>query len=162
MCAHYNIARSPGITMPRPIYAFLILLALAGSARAEPAAFDLEQYQGKVVYLDFWASWCKPCRQSFPWMDAMQKKYATQGLVVVAVDVDEVPAEGEAFLKLLPAGFTVVHDPKGELAARYQLIGMPSSFLIGRDGKVIEAHKGFYEDSPAKYEAGIQAALAAP
>lgn len=148
--------------MLRPAYAFLVLLTLAGAARAEEPALDLTQYHGKVVYLDFWASWCKPCRQSFPWMDAMQKKYATQGLVVVAVDVDEVPADGEAFLKQLPAGFSIVHDPAGKLAEQYGVYGMPSSFIVGRDGQVVKKHQGFFEASPAAYEAEIRELLGKP
>jgi len=137
----------------------LIALLAASAARADAPALDLAQYQGKVVYLDFWASWCKPCRQSFPWMDAMQKKYGADGLVIVAVDEDEQPADGQKFLSEERPGFTVVSDPKGVLAERYALMGMPSSFLIGRDGQVLQKHAGFYLDSPAGFEAEIRAAL---
>lgn len=138
----------------------LMALCLAGWAFAAAAAdLDLSQYRGKLVYLDFWASWCKPCRQSFPWMDAMQQKYAADGLVIVAVNLDEQHADAEKFLKQIPVAFTVVYDPEGKLAAQYQLIGMPSSFLIDRDGQVLVKHAGFYDDSPARYEAEIRAAL---
>jgi cytochrome c biogenesis protein CcmG/thiol:disulfide interchange protein DsbE len=137
----------------------LIALLAATAARADAPAFDLAQYQGKIIYLDFWASWCKPCRQSFPWMDAMQKKYGAEGLVIVAVDEDEQPADGQKFLAEQRPGFSIVGDPKGELAERYALLGMPSSFLIGRDGQVLKKHAGFYQDSPAGFEAEIRAAL---
>lgn len=137
---------------------FAALFAVT-AARADAPAFDLAQYQGKVLYLDFWASWCKPCRQSFPWMDAMQKKYAADGLVIVAVDEDEQPAEAQKFLTEERPGFSILPDPKGALAQRYALIGMPSSFLIGRDGQVIHKHQGFFQDSPAALEAEIRAAL---
>lgn len=120
---------------------------------------DLARYQGKVVYLDFWASWCKPCRQSFPWMDAMQKKYAADGLVIVAVDEDEEAEDAQKFLAARSVSFDVLPDPKGEVAERYDLIGMPSSFIIGRDGQVLKKHQGFFEDSPAAFEAEIRAAL---
>lgn len=123
---------------------------------------DLAQYKGKVIYLDFWASWCKPCRQSFPWMNAMEKKYSADGLVIVAVDLDEQRADADKFLKALPADFDIVYDSQGMLAEQYQLIGMPSSFLIGRDGTVIGRHQGFFEDSPAKFEAEIRTALGEP
>lgn len=136
-----------------------VALFTATAAHADAAVFDVAQYKGKIVYLDFWASWCKPCRQSFPWMDAMQKKYGAEGLVVLAVDEDEQPADGRKFLAQEQPGFTIIPDPNGELAERYELIGMPSSFLIGRDGQVLQKHAGFYADSPAPYEAEIRAAL---
>ena len=137
--------------------AFLVGGALPVHA-ADPQ-LDLTQYRGKVVYLDFWASWCKPCRQSFPWMNAMQQKYSADGLVIVAVNVDEQRADADEFLKEVPASFTVVYDTGGKLAEQYGLMGMPSSFLIGKDGTVIRKHEGFFEDSPAKYEAEIRATL---
>ena len=142
----------------RRILAVCLMLWLL-PAYADAPALDLTQYQGKLVYLDFWASWCKPCRQSFPWMDAMQKKYAADGLVIVAVDEDEQPADGQKFLAEEPVGFSIVSDPKGMLAERYGLIGMPSSFLFGRDGQALQKHAGFYSDSPARFEAEIRAAL---
>jgi thiol-disulfide isomerase/thioredoxin len=149
--------------MLRSVRLLLLSLVLAGpAARAEPPVLDLTQYQGKVVYLDFWASWCKPCRRSFPWMDAMQKKYAADGLVVVAVDVDEDQADAERFLKQVPAGFTIVKDPQGGLAEQFGVYGMPSSFIIGRDGQVAKKHQGFFEDSPAAYEAELREALGKP
>jgi thiol-disulfide isomerase/thioredoxin len=129
------------------------------AATAAAPVLDLSQYQGKVVYLDFWASWCKPCRQSFPWMGAMQQKYAADGLVIVAVNLDEQHVDAERFLSQTPAAFTVLYDPTGELAAQYRLIAMPSSYIIGRDGQVLVKHAGFYDDSPAKYEAEIRSAL---
>ena len=143
----------------------LAILAMAGltlytsSTSAADPQLDLAQYRGKVVYLDFWASWCKPCRQSFPWMNAMQQKYSAEGLVIVAVNVDERRADADQFLKAVPASFTIVYDTEGRLAEAYNLIGMPSSFLIGKDGTVIQKHEGFFEDSPAHYEAEIRAAL---
>lgn len=142
------------------LYLFMLIALLAATAaRAEAPALDLSQYQGKVVYLDFWASWCKPCRQSFPWMDAMQKKYGADGLVILAVDEDEQPADGKKFVAEQPAGFAIVGDPQGALAERYGLIGMPSSFIIGRDGQMLKKHQGFFQDSPAAFEAEIRAAL---
>ena len=149
---------------------YLKLLALSaaflvGSVSPVHAAtpmFDLSQYRGKVVYLDFWASWCKPCRQSFSWMNAMQQKYSADGLVIVAVNVDEQRSDADEFLREMPASFAIVYDPEGKLAEQYALIGMPSSFLIGKDGTVIQKHEGFFTDSPAKYEAEIREALGKP
>ena len=138
----------------------LMLLASAPAAvTAADPAFDLAQYRGKVVYLDFWASWCKPCRHSFPWMNAMQQKYGADGLVIVAVNLDEQHADAEKFLKETPADFTVIYDPEGKLAEQYGIYGMPSSFVIGRDGQVLQKHQGFFDDSPAKYETELRADL---
>jgi len=142
--------------------ALLLLAAMPLHAQAGDPALDLAQYHGKVVYLDFWASWCGPCRRSFPWMNAMQQKYASQGLVVVSVNVDEKRADADAFLKSNAAEFPVIFDTEGKLAEQYQLIGMPSSFIIGRDGKVLKAHQGFLDDSPARYEAELRSALGVP
>lgn len=146
---------------------YLNLLALSaaflvGGAMTVHAAdpqLDLTQYRGKVVYLDFWASWCKPCRQSFPWMNAMQQKYSADGFVIVAVNVDERRADADQFLQEIPAVFSIVYDAEGKLAEAYNLMGMPSSFIIGKDGTIIQKHEGFFADSPVKYEAEIRAAL---
>ena len=150
----------------RNIIAVLLIgfasLAADASADTPGPALDLAQYKGKVVYLDFWASWCGPCRKSFPWMNAMERKYAAQGLVVVSVNVDEKRADADAFLKAVPADFPVIFDTQGTLAAQYQLIGMPSSFIIGRDGKLLKSHQGFLDDSPVRYEAELRTALGVP
>lgn len=114
---------------------------------------------GKIVYLDFWASWCAPCRQSFPWMNAMQEKYKAQGFEVIGVNLDAQTADAEKFLDKLPARFTVAYDPKGASAKAYGVKGMPTSLLIGRDGKVIHQHIGFNDEGRDKLEKMIQAAV---
>lgn len=144
----------------------VFLAALLGAVTsaawaADPASpfLDLSKYHGKVVYLDFWASWCKPCRHSFPWMNAMEQKYGADGLVIVAVNLDEQRADAERFLHDVPAGFPIVYDPQGMLAKQYSLIGMPSSLLIGRNGVVVKRHEGFFDSSPAEYETELRALL---
>lgn len=140
-----------------------LLLALAGGSAAaheDLAAFDLAQFKGKVVYLDFWASWCAPCRRSFPWLDGLQRKHGAEGFVVVAVNVDTDRALASGFLREVPVGFKVAYDPKGELAAQWKLLGMPSSFLIDRSGKVRSSHQGFRKGDEAKREAEIAQLLA--
>lgn len=123
----------------------LILIGLCGAAASARAteALDLASLRGKVVYLDFWASWCKPCRESFPWMNSVHSGYAKQGVVVVAVNVDQERALADAFLQAYPAQFQVVYDPEGHLAEQYRVTGMPSSFLIDRTGTVRFRHVGF-------------------
>ena len=104
---------------------------------------DLEQYRGRVVVVDFWASWCTPCRQSFPWLNELQAKYGPQGLVIVGVNVDRNRDDATRFLDEVPANFPIVYDTAGALASRYDVPGMPSSYVFGPDGGVIAKHIGF-------------------
>jgi len=121
---------------------------------------SLQSLRGKVVYLDFWASWCAPCRQSFPWMQEMQSRYGERGLVVVAVNVDREHAEASRFLTETPVTFVIGYDPEGNAARTMQIKGMPSSFLIGRDGSIVSRHIGFRESDRKPRETEIQALLA--
>jgi cytochrome c biogenesis protein CcmG/thiol:disulfide interchange protein DsbE len=115
----------------------------------------LAQFKDKVVLLDFWASWCGPCRQSFPWMNAMQKKYQAQGFEIIAINVDKERQLADEFLKKLPANFTIAFDPEGIVATKYQLGGMPISFIIDRNGIIRKQHLGFHKKNVSKYEASI-------
>ncbi len=121
----------------------------------------LSELRGKVVYVDFWASWCGPCKQSFPWMNEMQKKYATQGLQVLAINLDAKRADADSFLAQNPALFALAFDPKGESARRVGVTAMPTSVLVGADGKVVYLHRGFSNDDRAALESRIAAALKA-
>jgi cytochrome c biogenesis protein CcmG/thiol:disulfide interchange protein DsbE len=117
--------------------------------------------QGSVVYLDFWASWCGPCRHSFPWMNEMQAKYGSRGFKVLAINLDQKTADAEAFLKQNPANFTVALDPKSEAPTKFQVKGMPTSYLIAADGKVTKVHAGFRPEDQKELEAAIEQALKA-
>lgn len=120
---------------------------------------SLASLRGKVVYLDFWASWCGPCRQSFPWMNELQSRFGAKGLQVVGVNVDARSTDAEKFLAETPARFSVAYDPAGDTPRHYGIKGMPSSLLIGPDGKVLWTHAGFRADERADLEARIQDAL---
>lgn len=133
-----------------------LLVAPFASRPLHAGELDLSAYSGKLVYLDFWASWCAPCRRSFPWMNDMIARYGDRNFVVVSVNVDAERELADAFLRETPATFPVVYDPDGRIAERWQLMGMPSSYLIGPDGKVISRHVGFRSDSSEKYEAEIR------
>jgi peroxiredoxin len=102
-----------------------------------------EALKGKVVLVDFWASWCGPCGESFPAMDQLQKEFAGQGLVIIAVNVDEKKSDMEDFLKDHKVSFTVVRDAAQKLVEKAGISTMPGSFLIDRDGKVAFVHTGF-------------------
>jgi cytochrome c biogenesis protein CcmG, thiol:disulfide interchange protein DsbE len=124
-------------------------------------AVSLAGLKGKVVYVDFWASWCGPCKQTFPFMNELQSKYRAQGLEIVAINLDAKRADADKFLTDVPAQFTLAFDAKGESARRFEVKSMPSSYLIGRDGKVVAAHKGFKDEERADLESRITQALAA-
>lgn len=119
----------------------------------------LSDYKGKAVYLDFWASWCGPCKQSFPWMNEMHTKYAAQGFAVVGVNVDAKQTDATSFLEQTPAKFDVVFDPKGTSPRAYGVKGMPSSVLISPDGKVLAVHAGFKDEERGALEEKIKSAL---
>ncbi len=122
-------------------------------------AVNLDQYRGKLVYLDFWASWCGPCKQSFPWMNEMQAKYGKQGLQVIGINLDMKSEDGRRFLSTTPASFIVAFDPNGDTPRKYQVKGMPTSVLIGRDGKIISEHMGFNNKDRGDLERIITSAL---
>lgn len=122
---------------------------------------NLADYRGKVVYLDFWASWCGPCKQSFPWMNEMQTRYGDQGLRVVAINVDQKAGDARAFLAQNPARFEVAFDSTGVTPKNYAIKGMPTSVLIGADGKVISVHGGFRNEQRTELENHIKTALLA-
>jgi len=119
----------------------------------------IASHKGKIVYLDFWASWCGPCRKSFPWLNKMQEKYQQQGLVIISVNVDNDRALANEFLTKVPAQFNVFYDPKGKVARKFKLKGMPSSYIIDRSGKLASNHVGFSASKKMKYEQEIVALL---
>ena len=128
--------------------------------RGIDSTVNLGNYRGRVVYLDFWASWCTPCRKSFPWMNAMQKQYGKYGFEVVAINLDENRELANQFLQQTPANFTVAFDPSGKTAESYSVDVMPSSFLIDRKGELVAIHKGFRQVDSAALEKEIRQLLA--
>lgn len=137
----------------------LLIIGLAAAPASASEPLDLARYRGKVVILDFWASWCAPCRRSFPWLNEIQARYADDGLVVVGVNVDADRAAAERFLREVPAQFEIIYDPTGALAAQYELLGMPSSFIFGPRGELLSSHVGFKNAARAEREAEIVALL---
>ena len=125
------------------------------------SAAKLSEIKGKLVYVDFWASWCGPCKQSFPWMNEMQRKYGERGLRIVAINVDAKRADADRFLAANAADFLLAFDGKGESAKRLAVKAMPTSVLVGADGKVLYVHRGFRLEERAELEARLAAVLAA-
>jgi thiol-disulfide isomerase/thioredoxin len=135
----------------------LLLLLVVPAPATAPV--DIDAYEGKVVLLDFWASWCGPCAESFPWMNEMLDRHGADGLVVVAVNLDEDPADAERFLQGRDHGFRHVSDPEGKLAEAYGVSVMPSSVLFDREGRPAFFHEGFHAEQTAEYEQHIVALL---
>ena len=126
---------------------------------ADGRPVTLSGLKGRVVYLDVWASWCAPCRLSFPFMNAMHEKYGPAGLVIVGVNVDKKRADAEKFLARTPARFTIVYDEPGVTPSAYAVKKMPTSLLIDGSGKIVATHAGFTNESRDEVEARIRAAL---
>jgi YD repeat-containing protein len=138
----------------------LALVLCSSSQGSEPVDLNLEQFRGNVVVVDFWASWCQPCRRSIPWLNEMRARYGKQGLVVIGVNVDAKQSDAARFLREVPAEFDIVYDPSGQLAERYHVPGMPASFVYDRSGHLAEQHLGFRDADRAPYETTLQKLLA--
>jgi len=124
------------------------------------AAVDLADYRGQVVYLDFWASWCAPCRESFPFMNDLDREFRDQGLRIIAVSVDKSADDARRFLARYPPQFAIALDAAGACPAAYDLQGMPSSYLIDRTGRFRAVHAGFRSGDKAELRRQVMEALA--
>ena len=157
----------------RPFLSALIVagaLSVAPGVRAEdpaaapeprPAAeFAVADYAGQVVVVDFWASWCAPCRQALPWLNAMQAKYGEQGLQIVMINLDREAKAAAAMEGKIAPGIARFRDPQGELAEVWELQGMPSTYVYDRAGKQVASHVGFLKSDAEGREAELAALLA--
>lgn len=147
------------------IYSLFPPVTLAQKASAFDLSSDqgnitLSHFKGRVVYLDFWASWCKPCRKSFSFMNELHTRYNSQGLVVIAINLDEEKKNAAIFLKKYPANFKIAYDITGETARNYGLTVMPSSWVIDKKGNIIGHNIGFKESDRDAIEATIRQAMA--
>jgi thiol-disulfide isomerase/thioredoxin len=105
--------------------------------------YDLQQFKGKVVYVDFWASWCGSCAKSFPYLNALHTAHKDNGLQVIGINVDENVDDAKAFIVSHPAQFTVAADASKQCATGFAVEAMPSTFLIDKKGMIRYAHLGF-------------------
>lgn len=121
---------------------------------------SLAELRGKVVYLDFWASWCGPCRVSFPQLEQLRSELSSRGFEVLAVNVDELEADALQFLEDIPVSYPVVRDASGDSPARFGILGMPTGFLIDREGMVRAVHQGYRKSDGEKLRADILQLLA--
>jgi len=125
------------------------------SVATDDGMFLSTEYKGKVIYLDFWASWCGPCRESFPWMNEMRAKYGEDGLHVIAVSLDQDKDLARQFAAEFNAEFMIGFDLDGSVANQFGVRGLPSSVIIGRDGKLVESHTGFNQIQAVEFEESL-------
>ena len=130
--------------------------SLASRAGGEVSLADLK---GQVVMINFWASWCGPCRQEFPALDQIYAKYKPMGFTLVAINVESEKADAEKFLSATPASFPILFDPDNTVSGRYGVSAMPTTVLVDRQGRVRWQHRAYKPGDEAKYIEQIRAAL---
>lgn len=122
--------------------------------------FNLAKYRGKVLYVDFWASWCTPCIKSFPLLNRFNEEFKSQGLQIVGVNLDESPEDAKEFLAKTPAQFMLANDSDQQCAKAFNVRAMPSSYLIDRNGVIRGAYLGFHDDQIDKFRSLLRQLLA--
>ncbi|MCU7811983.1 MAG: TlpA family protein disulfide reductase [Candidatus Thiodiazotropha sp. (ex Notomyrtea botanica)] len=116
----------------------------------------LSELRGQVVMINFWASWCGPCRQEMPILDQLYQRYEPMGFTLLGVNVEEDSAAAEKVLREIPVSFPVLYDSKNQVSENYQVRAMPSTFLIDRDGKVRYLHKGYKPGYEEDYQQQVR------
>jgi thiol-disulfide isomerase/thioredoxin len=129
---------------------------LASRAGGQVSLADLK---GQVVMINFWASWCGPCRQEFPALDQIYAKYKPMGFTLVAINVESEKADAEKFLATTPASFPILFDPDNSVSGKYGVSAMPTTILVDRQGRVRWQHRAYKPGDEAKYIEQIRAAL---
>ncbi|EED35261.1 thioredoxin family protein [Luminiphilus syltensis NOR5-1B] len=143
----------------RPVLPLFELPTLTNSSATTIGSEDLS---GKVVYIDFWASWCGPCRLSLPALDALYRELKDQGFEALAISVDVVEEDALDFFERYPISYPAVIDKSGDVAKRFAVNGMPSGYLVDRDGRVVSVHVGFRRGDEAALREEILGVLATP
>ena len=116
----------------------------------------LSELRGQVVMINFWASWCGPCRQEMPILEKLYKKYKSLGFVILGVNVDEDRKQAESLLKQIPVSFPILFDTDNKISAKYNVTAMPSSYFVDRDGKLRSEHKGYLPEYEQLYKNEIK------
>jgi cytochrome c biogenesis protein CcmG/thiol:disulfide interchange protein DsbE len=152
-----------GLLAPEIVAAGAVKPGDAAPAIRLPAAdgkvVALADLKGRVVLVDFWASWCAPCRSAFPAVDGLYTEFRERGFDVLAINVDERRKDADAFLVDHPPTFTVLFDPKGQSPKDFGVAGMPTSFLVGRDGRIRFVHTGYTARTTEDYRREIELLL---
>lgn len=128
-------------------------------ATSDGRTLSLDQFRGQVVYVDFWASWCAPCREELPVLNTLHQRYRDRGFTVLGINVDTDRKSAQRMIDQIVPAFPIVFDPNGKWPEAFGLRDMPSSFLIDGTGVVRYVEKGFREKDVPQIEAAIKAAL---
>jgi peroxiredoxin len=120
---------------------------------------SLSGLRGQVVMINFWASWCGPCRQEFPALDEMYRKYKPMGFTMVGINVESEKADAERFLGARPVSFPILFDPDNKVSGNYGVSAMPTTVLVDRQGRLRWQHRAYKPGDEAKYIEQIRAML---
>jgi len=167
--------RTAGLLATATAFIFLVFTASAGVALdagdrapvfSAPAlggdgTVELSAYRGKIVYLDFWASWCAPCLTAIPEVEKMRGEFPSDDFQIIAVNLDQKEKKALRFLAKHPVGYPSASDPKGRLPGQYGVDTMPTSYLIDREGVIRYVHRGFKRGDGSKLRREIRALLEA-
>ena len=115
----------------------------------------LSDFRGKVVYVDFWAAWCRPCREALPFFDEVQQEIGSDQFQVIGINIDEDPDDGLLFLRDIPVSYPVVSDAQTKTVTAYKVKAMPTGFLLNRDGQIVLTHRGFRNRDKAQLRQAI-------
>lgn len=126
----------------------------------ERTLLDLEKYRGKVIYLDFWATWCPPCKKSMPFLNALRNEFLDQGFEIIAINVDEDSEDAWLLLQQFPVDYLIAMDPAGLCPKEYNVKAMPSAYLIDRQGKIRYIHLGFRNSDKNEIRTSVMELLA--
>ncbi len=116
----------------------------------------LNELAGKVVLVNFWASWCAPCRKEMPKLEQLHQKYKDLGVTILAINIDENPELSKKVLKDIPVSFPILYDPENNVSADYDIQSMPSTFLVDKNGLLRFRHNGYLAGYEDKYEKQIK------
>lgn len=120
---------------------------------------NLEDFKGKVIYMDFWASWCPTCKKSFPFLNRLHQELNDKGFEIFAVNLDQEKNDAAKFLRNHPVDFTIAYDAEGKCPTAYDVMAMPASYIIDKRGIVREIHLGFKDDDIDKIRNSVLALL---
>jgi len=147
----------------------LALPALAAAADVQAPAFTLQsvdgktvslaQYKGDVVMINFWASWCGPCRQEMPLLDDIYKQYKDMGFVLLGVNVEPDPHNANAWLSKTPVSYPILYDPKSQVSQLYSVQAMPTTVIVDRQGVVRFVHNGYLPGDENQYMNSIRSLI---
>jgi len=146
---------SVGDAAPKVELPLLSAQEINGDSLSAGTSFGLDDLRGKVVYLDFWASWCGPCRMSFPRLEQLRQELGPRGFEVLAINVDEFEVDALNFLSEIPVTYPALYDGGGTAAQQYGILGMPTAYLIGREGQVRFLHQGFRKNDEVQLRSKI-------